>query len=86
MKAVLPELTGRSYEGLAIQDGGTASREFLRVHFGDFSEAERQPVRRELEEYCGQDTAGMVWVVDSLRKLVSDKAGWPPDQGKTSGA
>ena len=35
MKAVLPALTGKSYAGLAIQEGGAASREFLRVNFGD---------------------------------------------------
>jgi hypothetical protein len=56
MKAVLPALTGRTYDHLAIQEGGTASLEFLRVHFTDVPDAERQRVRRALEEYCGQDT------------------------------
>ncbi len=72
MKAVLPALTGRGYEGLAIQEGGAASLEFLRVTFGEVSEAERRRVRRQLEEYCGQDTEGMIWIVDALRALV-----WP---------
>ncbi len=72
MKVVLPALTGRGYEGLAIQEGGTASLEFLRVTFGVVSEAERRRVRRQLEEYCGQDTEGMIWIVDALRALV-----WP---------
>ena len=53
-KAVLPALTGRGYDHLAIQEGGDASRS----------------VRRQLEEYCGQDTLGMVWIVDALRRLV----------------
>jgi hypothetical protein len=35
MKAVLPALTGHNYDSLAIQEGGTASLEFLRVHFTD---------------------------------------------------
>ncbi len=69
MKAVLPALTGKGYEGLAIQEGGMASREFLRVTFGDVPEAERQQVRKHLEEYCGQDTEGMIWIVEALRKL-----------------
>jgi hypothetical protein len=69
MKAVLPALAGRSYDHLAIQEGGTASLEFLRVHFTDVPDAERQRVRRQLEEYCGQDTEGMVWIVDALRQL-----------------
>jgi hypothetical protein len=71
MKAVLPSLTGRSYDHLAIQEGGTASLEFLRVHFTDVPDAERQRVRRELEEYCGQDTEGMIWIVEALRRLVA---------------
>jgi hypothetical protein len=70
MKAVLPALTGRSYDHLAIQEGATASLEFLRVHFTVAPEAERQRVRRELKEYCGQDTEGMIWIVEVLRRLV----------------
>jgi hypothetical protein len=69
MKAVLPALTGRGYDRLAIQDGGMASLEFLRVSFLDVGEEERQRVRRQLEEYCGQDTIGMAWIVDALRLL-----------------
>jgi len=68
LKAVLPALTGHSYNHLAIQEGGTASQEFLRVHFTDVPDAERQRVRRELELYCGQDTAGMIWIIKALEK------------------
>ena len=75
MKAVLPALTGRGYEGLAIQEGATASLEFLRITFGEVSEVERQRVRRQLEEYCGQDTEGMVWIVDALRAVLQPDAG-----------
>jgi len=71
IKAVIPVLTGRSYDDLEIQEGGTASREYLRVQFGDVTVDERQRVRRQLEEYCGRDTEGMVWIVDALRKIVS---------------
>jgi hypothetical protein len=45
----------------------SASREFLRVTFTDVSESERKRVRRALEKYCGQDTEGMVWILDALR-------------------
>jgi hypothetical protein len=69
MKSVLPALTGKGYDHLGIREGGTASLEFLRVTFADVEQADRQRVRRQLEEYCGQDTAGMVWMVDALRKL-----------------
>ena len=38
LKSVLPLLTGRSYDYLEIKEGGQASLEFLRVHFGDVPE------------------------------------------------
>ncbi|HEY3855671.1 MAG TPA: DUF2779 domain-containing protein [Verrucomicrobiae bacterium] len=69
IKAVLPVLTGRSYDDLDIHEGVQASLEFLRVAFGDVPQAERREVREQLERYCGQDTEGMVWIVDSLRNL-----------------
>jgi hypothetical protein len=33
-----------------------ASREFMRVTFGDGAEMERQQVRKQLEQYCSLDT------------------------------
>lgn len=71
MKAVLPALTGRGYEGLAIQEGGMAGREFLRVTHGQVTAAERRRVRRDLEEYCSLDTLGMVQIVDRLKRLTA---------------
>ncbi len=56
MRAVLPAVTGRSHDRLAIQEGNTTSLEFLRVYLTDVPEAERQRVRCQLEDYCGQDT------------------------------
>ncbi len=44
---------------------------FLRVHFRDAPEDERRKVREQLEQYCGQDTGGVVWIVDGLRKLAA---------------
>ena len=38
MKSVLPALTGKDYSKLEIQEGGAASREFVRVTFGDVAE------------------------------------------------
>ncbi len=67
MKLVLPALTGKDYSKLEIQEGGAASREFVRVTFGDVTESERKRVRKALELYCGQDTEGMVWILDALR-------------------
>lgn len=70
MKAVLPALTGRGYEDLAIRDGNTASREYLRVTFGNSEPTERDRVYHQLEEYCGLDTEGMWQVISALRNLV----------------
>ncbi len=69
MKAVLPALVGDRCEGLEIQEGGTASLEFCRVTFGNVSESEKARVRRFMEEYCSQDTMGMVKIVRALRDL-----------------
>ena len=71
MKAVLPALTGKGYEQLVIQEGGAASREFLRVTFGQVPAAERRRVRKALEEYCALDTLGMVQIVGQLVRLTS---------------
>jgi hypothetical protein len=57
------------YDDLEIKQGGQASLEGLRVHFGTANDAERQQVRRNLERYCGLDTEGMIWIVDELRRL-----------------
>jgi hypothetical protein len=70
MKAVLPALTGKGHENLAIQEGGTASREFLRVTHGQVTAAERRRVRQHLEEYCGLDTMGMVQILKRLQNLL----------------
>jgi hypothetical protein len=69
IKAVLPVLTGHSYADLEIQEGGQASLEYLRVHFGGVPEAERRKVREQLERYCGQDTEGMIWIVKAVKRL-----------------
>ncbi len=66
IKAVLPVLTGSGYEKLDIQEGGMASREFLRVTFGEVPKAERAKIRKQLEEYCGLDTLGMMNILKAL--------------------
>lgn len=58
IKAVLPALTGQSYDHLAIRDGTTASREFLRVTHGKDGGARR--VRRDLLTYYSLDTEAMI--------------------------
>ena len=66
LKAVLPVLTGSGYGHLDIQEGGMASREFLRVTFGEVPTRERAKIRKQLEEYCALDTLGMVNILQAL--------------------
>lgn len=68
LPALVPDLT---YEGLAIHDGRTASRELARLIFtGDsMSDSERQTLRKDLSDYCSLDTLAMVRLVDTLRAL-----------------
>ncbi len=65
LKYVLPALAGKSYEGMEIGDGGTASREYFRITFTE-DNADKAEVRRLLEEYCCLDTLGMVDIVNTL--------------------
>ena len=68
LKAVLPALTGRSYEGLEIADGQTASRRFCDLAFGNLKETEKKAIRRALEVYCHQDTDGMIDIIGALKR------------------
>jgi len=67
LKQVMPALTDRSYADMEIAGGSVAADEFLRVTFGDASEAEQRKVRNQLLRYCGQDSGGMIEI---LRRLV----------------
>ncbi len=71
LKKVLPAVTGKSYEGLEIDNGGLASLSFAKVTYGSVSDAVRLKVRKDLEKYCCLDTEGMIWIVDALKELVS---------------
>ena len=69
IKVVLPVLTGRRYADQDIQEGAQANLEYLRVQFGHVREAERQMVRSQIGQYCGQDTEGMAWIVEAVERL-----------------
>ncbi len=67
LKAVLPAVTGESYEDLEVQDGGTASVRYREL-MEDSNDTEA--VLNSLEEYCTLDTEGMIWIVEELKELV----------------
>jgi hypothetical protein len=69
IKNVLPAITGRGYEGLAIADGEVASIAFMNITYGEASDDERQRVRSDLIAYCGLDTEGMTSIVERLREI-----------------
>lgn len=73
IKVVLPVLTGKSYEGMDIADGGAASLAFLKMSFENVSEVEKNKVKKNLEKYCKLDTEGMIWIVDELKNKVNFK-------------
>jgi len=67
LKAVLPVLVpDMDYAKLAIQEGNQASFEFLRMLDPATSPDEKQRIKKELLEYCGYDTLGMVKIRDKL--------------------
>jgi len=69
LKRVLPAITGKGYDDLDINDGQVASFTFLAATFGDMPEDEKAKVMNDLEEYCGRDTEGMIWIVERLEEL-----------------
>lgn len=70
IKAVLPALTGKGYEGMGISNGTAASSEFARVMFTEAGKKDRALVISQLEEYCHLDTWGMVEIMGRLRGMV----------------
>ncbi len=70
IKAVLPAITGKSYQEMEIREGRTASIEFLRVTYEECDEKEKQKIREGLLEYCMLDTLAQVMIVEKLREIV----------------
>jgi hypothetical protein len=71
IKKILPAITGKSYEGMEIANGGDASTLYFKATFEDgFSVEEKEKIYSDLLQYCKLDTEGMVWIIDELKKLV----------------
>lgn len=71
LKDVLPAIAGKSYAGLDIADGQTASLRFREMAFGDATSAKKKMIRKALEKYCNQDTEGMIEIIRALESLCS---------------
>ena len=70
IKDVLPAITGKSYKGMEIADGGTASVMFYNMAYGNLSKEEKEKIYNNLLKYCGLDTEAMVLIINELEKLV----------------
>jgi hypothetical protein len=68
MKYVLPTINSQySYENLNVKEGSQASSEFLRLRsIADKQEIEQ--IRKNLIDYCNQDTFGMIVILEELEK------------------
>lgn len=71
IKAVLPAFTDLSYDDLAVQEGGTASNQFLRLLKGLVPSMEIPGLRKNLLDYCERDTFAMVKLIEKLRLMIS---------------
>ena len=67
LKYVLPALVPEmDYQNLAIQEGGMASLEYLRMIDSKTPVTEKKEIRKNLLAYCGQDTLAMVKIREVL--------------------
>jgi predicted RecB family nuclease len=67
LKSVLPALVGEmTYKGMEVANGKTAGLVWESVIGNDCGEAERRRKVKALLDYCGQDTFGMVRILELL--------------------
>jgi hypothetical protein len=66
LKKVMPAVTGIGYDALEISHGDIASLRYMQATFGQVSAEDRNKIRKDLLQYCEQDTGGMVRIVEKL--------------------
>jgi hypothetical protein len=70
LKSVLPALVPEmSYAGLEVADGQAAGLAWESLVRGGLDGDERDRTRKALLDYCGQDTLGMVRLVEKLQRV-----------------
>jgi len=69
IKKVLPTLTGKGYENLEIQDGQTAGRQYYETYHK--GKNNKNQIKKELLEYCRQDTMSEIQIIKQLRKKLN---------------
>ena len=69
LKSVLPALVpDMSYANLSIQEGSQASLEYLKMVDSDTAAEEKERIKKDLLDYCGQDTLALVKIRQELLK------------------
>jgi len=64
IKKVLPAVTGKSYDGMEINNGSDAALAYFKL--------DDEKTREALEKYCCLDTEGMIWILDELKEIVNE--------------
>jgi len=67
LPALVPEM---SYEDLAIMDGDTAMSVFAFMAIGKYTDTEAEIKKRDLLEYCKQDTLAMIYLHQRLHENI----------------
>ena len=74
LKNVLPALTGISYDDMEIKNGQEASVRYLNITFfkGETPPDEDfiKKIRKDLLDYCGLDTEGMIYILRELYRII----------------
>jgi hypothetical protein len=65
---MVPEL---KYEDLEVSDGLTSRRLWVETFIDKKHEKEKEKIVEDLLEYCGQDTYGMVRILEELNRLAA---------------
>ena len=76
LKSVLPALVPEmTYDGMEVADGQAAGRAWESLVGNDCGEGESQRKKGALLDYCGQDTLGMVRLVETLQNVSAGTIG-----------
>jgi predicted RecB family nuclease len=74
LKSVLPALVPKmTYAGMEVADGQAAGLAWESFIGSECDDAKREEKRKALQEYCCQDTLGMVKLMELLRQRVSEE-------------
>ena len=70
LKSVLPALVPEmTYEGMEVTDGQAAGLAWELLARGGLDRDEEDRIRKALLDYCGQDTLGMIRLVEKLQHV-----------------